>query len=56
MKPYGRLKTIKFPSKIDNHIRKNNKKIKNWWEGDCENIMPRATIKQIVKREWQDES
>lgn len=28
MKPYGRLKTIKFPSKMDNHIRKNNKKLK----------------------------
>ena len=54
MKPYGRIKNIKFASKTDGHYKENNRKIKNWWEAQ-DNIVPRTTIKQIVKKEIQNE-
>lgn len=54
MKPYGRIKNKKFPSKTDHHIHENNKKIKNWWEAE-DNLVSRTTIKSIIKKEIEQD-
>lgn len=54
MKPYGRIKNTKFPSKTDGHYKEKNRKIGNWWESQ-ENIVPRVTVKQIVIKEIQED-
>ena len=51
MKPYGRAKTVKFYCKIDCHPRKG---WHNWWE-DLAECLPRTTIKQLVKKQIENE-
>lgn len=54
MKPYGRVKKIKFPGKIDSHIHsKNHHKIGNWWE-DHNTSVEKGAIKHNVKKEIKD--
>lgn len=52
MKPYGRLKKIMGCGdwKEDFRIRINHKKVGNWWE-DMDTTIPRATMKQLIKKE-----
>ena len=52
MKPYGREKKIKGCGKwkVDYRIRRNGRKIGNWWEDMC-NLVPRKTMKQNLFRE-----
>lgn len=52
MKPYGLEKNLKGSGvwKKDHHIHENNRKVGNWWE-DANNILPRTTIKQNIKKE-----
>lgn len=51
MKPYGRLKTVKFHCKRDNHPPKG---WINWWE-DMAECLPRTSIKGLVKKQIDDE-
>jgi hypothetical protein len=55
MKPYGRVKNVRFPSKTDGHYKENNRKIKNWWEAQ-DNTIARTTIKQTIKKEIENET
>lgn len=52
MKPYGREKKIKGCGKwkVDYRVRRNGRKIGNWWEDMC-NLVPRKTMKQNLFRE-----
>jgi len=52
MKPYGRLRTIKFPSKTDCHPHEYG--YVNWWENENAEL-PKGAIKQIVKQEIEKE-
>ena len=56
MKPFGRYKTVKGGNnwKIDYHIRRNGRKILNWWEDIC-CCLPRTTIKSIVRQYVKNE-
>jgi len=52
-RPNGRIKKIKgFEGKVDYHIR--DKELVNWWE-NSNNIVPRTTLKKIVKDEIEEE-
>lgn len=51
--PTGRIKRIKgFEGKIDYHVR--DKDLCNWWENANE-VVPRTTIKKIIKDEIEQE-
>ena len=52
MKPYGRKKHVTGGTiwKKDYHIRKNGRKIENWWESICK-FLPRSTMKSNWKRD-----
>lgn len=51
MKPYGREKHVTGGTvwKKDVHVRKNGRKIENWWESICK-LVPRSTMKLNCKR------
>jgi len=49
MKPYGRYKKVRFPSKKDCHPKKG---YENWWE-DMAKPIPRSTMKMILKKQTE---
>jgi hypothetical protein len=51
MRPYGRHKKVRFPSKTDYHPKKG---YINWWEDVCD-VIPRKTMKRIWMRDLQKE-
>lgn len=54
MKPYGRRdKGVQFHSKTDHHIRINNRKMGNWWEGIAS--PSKKTERQKAKRQCNEE-
>lgn len=58
MKPYGLSPKIPGgrPWKIDWRIRRNNRKIGNWWEEDCHHLISRRTMKQKWQRNMENEA
>ena len=51
MRPYGRIKTVRFPGKEDCHPPKG---YVNWWE-KITKILTRSRMKQILKNELRKE-
>lgn len=49
MKPYGREKKVRFPSKRDCHPKKGER---NWWE-DVADFLSRSRMKQLLKKEFE---
>lgn len=56
MKPYGREKNIKGSGiwKKDYHIRP-KKHWQNWWEVEFDNFISRGRMKQILRKDINDE-
>jgi protein associated with RNAse G/E len=50
MKPYGRDKRVKFPSKIDHRLHEKGRKLLNWWEDILSNLS-RSTMKQAWRKD-----
>ena len=51
MKPYGRIRNLKFPGKTDYRLPKG---YINWWENECAYVS-RGRLNQIIKQEIEEE-
>jgi hypothetical protein len=53
MRPPG-SRPVRFPSKVDHHIRENHRKVPNWWETEM-SVVNKAIEKREVESEIKEE-